>query len=131
MPLRLSYEELTTREKSQRQGGSLDRTAELQTCKVIINKNAHALYSMRMRTHSCRRPHNCYMERSEGSYTGVTGSRTTVTCRGHRGHTHESQAAAQLLHAEFTGVTRMSHRHSHNCYMESSQGSQRGRKIIK
>ncbi len=37
-------------------------------------------------------------------HTAVIGH-TTVTRRGHRGHTHESQAVAQLLHAEFTGVT--------------------------
>ncbi len=74
-------------------GGSLDRTAELQRWKVIINRNAHAVYCMRMRTHSCRRPHNCYVERSHGS---------------HNCHTHESQAVAQLLHAEVTGVTPLS-----------------------
>ncbi len=27
--------------ESQRQGGSLDRTAKLQACKVIINRNAN------------------------------------------------------------------------------------------
>ncbi len=69
---------------------------------------------------SCRRPHSCYRERSQGvtqlshtgvtqlSHTGVTGN-TTATCRGHRGshncHTQESQAVAQLLHGEVTGVT--------------------------
>ncbi len=37
-------------------------------------------------------------------HTAVVG-RTTVTRRGHSGHTHESQAVAQLLHGEFTGVT--------------------------
>ncbi len=37
-------------------------------------------------------------------HTAVVG-RTTVTWRGRRGHTYESQAAAQLLHGEFTGVT--------------------------
>ncbi len=37
IPLRLSYEAFNTREKRQRQGGSLDRTAELQTCEIIIN----------------------------------------------------------------------------------------------
>ncbi len=37
IPLRLSYEAFNTREKRQRQGGSLDRTAELQTCQIIIN----------------------------------------------------------------------------------------------
>ncbi len=37
-------------------------------------------------------------------HTAVVG-RTTVTSRGHRGHTHESQAFAQLLLGEFTGVT--------------------------
>ncbi len=37
-------------------------------------------------------------------HTAVVG-RTTVTWRCHRGHTHESQAVAQLLHAEVTGVT--------------------------
>ncbi len=84
-------------EKNQRQGGSLDRTAGLQTCKIIINRNAYALYSMRMRTHSCRRPHNCYMERSQGS---------------HNCHKHESQAVLQLLHGEVTGVAHMSHRQS-------------------
>ncbi len=63
--LRLSYEELTTREKSQRRCGFLDRTAELQTRKVTINRNVHALYSMRICTNSCRRPHNSYMERSQ------------------------------------------------------------------
>ncbi len=31
IPLRLSYEELNTREKRQRQGGSLDRTATSQS----------------------------------------------------------------------------------------------------
>ncbi len=81
IPLRLSYEELTTQEKSQRQGGFLDRTAELEMCKVIINRNAQALYSMRLRTHNCSRPYNCYMERSQGS---------------HNYHTHETQAVLQL-----------------------------------
>ncbi len=42
------------------------------------------------------------------SHTGVTG-KTTATCRDHRGsyncHTQESQADAQLLHGEVTGVT--------------------------
>ncbi len=52
---------------------------------VSINRNAHALYSNR--THSCRRPYNCYMEGSQGSHTPVTGSRTTVTWRVHWGHT--------------------------------------------
>ncbi len=31
--------------------------------------------------------------------------RTTVTRRGHRGRTHESQAVAQLLQGEVTGIT--------------------------
>ncbi len=47
-------------------------------------------------------------------HTAVVG-RTTVTWRGHKGH---------------TTVTHMSHRQSHNCYRERSQGSHRGRKII-
>ncbi len=42
------------------------------------------------------------------SHTGVTG-KTTAACRDHRGsyncHTQESQADAQLLHGEVTGVT--------------------------
>ncbi len=37
-------------------------------------------------------------------HTAVVG-RTTVTRRGQRGHTHESQAVAQLLQGEVTGVT--------------------------
>ncbi len=37
-------------------------------------------------------------------HTAVVGS-TTVTRRGHRGHTHDSQAVAQLLQGEVTGVT--------------------------
>ncbi len=54
-------------------------------------------------------------------HTAVVGH-TTVTWRGQRGHTHESQAVLQLLHGEVTGVTHMSHRQSHNCYRERSQG---------
>ncbi len=57
---------LNTSKAKLRGGRSPDRTAELQSCNVIINRNAHALYSMRMRTHSCRMAHNCYMERSQG-----------------------------------------------------------------
>ncbi len=45
----------------------------------------------------------------------------------HNFHTQESQAVAQLLHAEVTWghttVTHMSHWQSHNCNIDRSQGS--------
>ncbi len=67
--------------------------AEVQSCKraTLLLKEMHTPYIV----------HVCVPTAAVG--------RTTVTWRGHRGHTQESQAVAQLLHAEVTGVTQLSH----------------------
>ncbi len=47
IPLKQCYEDLNTREKIHKGGSSVDRTAELQSRKVVIKRNAHGFCSMR------------------------------------------------------------------------------------
>ncbi len=79
IPLRLSHEELNTREKRKRQGGSLNRTPETQTCKVIININAHGYICICVHTdvtHLLKEVVQLsHTWATQLSHKGVTGSR--------------------------------------------------------